>query len=467
MPSKRLFSPGWLKDAIFYQIFPDRFYNGDRSNDPTVCEPWGNVPTPANFFGGDLAGIALKLDHLKKLKVNALYLTPIFKAETNHKYDTADYLTVDPAFGTNDEFKGLVDKLHDDQIKIILDGVFNHTGSGFSHFRDLVKNGEKSQYKDWYLVHDFPISINPTSYETCGGCTYLPKLNFDNPAVRSYILEVARYWIREFGIDGWRLDSAIKVPVHFWQEFNKTIKEVSPNAYLVGELWWEPTPWLNREIFDGGTNYLLRSLMMNFFAKHEMDAEDFRVEVDSLINRLGDAGYSMLNFLGSHDTPRSYTTFQGEVSKLCLAITFLFCMVGSPMISYGDEIGLSGNGDPDCRRCMVWDPDKWDMRIWDCYRQMTSLRSSYSVLRSGEYESLMAFDRLFAFRRFSENENILIILNAGNTVENIAVPTHSQHSEWMDHNSGEIQKSESQVIHISRMPAYSAKILIGRTSIEQ
>ena len=175
-------------------------------------------------------------------------------------------------------------------------------------------------------MHKFPLQTHPTSYETCGGCTYLPKLNIQNPGVRSFLLDVARFWLVEAGIDGWRLDSAVKVPRDFWQEFRQVVKTNSPDAYLVGELWWEPGPWLTPPLFDGGTNYLLRALILTFFARHEMDAEDFRVEVDSLLDRLGEAGNWMLNFLSSHDTPRAFTLFNGEVSdfKASHHVSFLY-----------------------------------------------------------------------------------------------------------------------------------------------
>lgn len=462
MPFQTAQPPAWVKDAIFYQIFPDRFSNGDPANDPRNCEPWGNPPTPANFFGGDLAGIAQKLDYLQRLKINALYLTPIFQAETNHRYDTTDYYNIDPALGTNTSFQYFVNQLHERGLRIILDGVFNHTGDSFPQFQNLLQENERSPYKDWYLVHKYPLQVNPTSYETCGGCTYLPKLNIHNSEVRSYLLDVARFWLFEACIDGWRLDSAVKISQDFWQEFRQVVKTTSPQAYIVGEVWWEPTPWLNNATFDGGTNYLLRTLILTFFARREMDAEDFRVEIDSLITRLGEAAYFMLNFLSSHDTPRAYSLFHGEVKSLRLAIIFLFCMVGAPLIYYGDEIGLPGGNDPDCRRCMIWDTSQWNEQVLACYEQMATLRSAQEALRRGGYESLLAFERLFVFRRFTENENILIVLNAGNAAEEIRIDTHSDHATWIDYLTGQKFLSEHGFLTLSNVPATSALILIGK-----
>jgi cyclomaltodextrinase len=454
--------PDWVRDSIFYQIFPDRFCRGGNALSGTGIEPWGNRPTANNFFGGNLDGIGQKLDHLKELNINAVYLTPIFRAETNHKYDTADYYLIDPGFGSNESFKEFVENLHHHKIRLILDGVFNHSGKNFPPFVDLLKEGEKSPYRDWYRVLRFPLTIHPTTYETCGGSTYLPKLNLEHEEVRSFLLDVARFWIEKYGIDGWRLDSAVKVPRSFWKEFHATVKKASPEAYVVGELWWEPTPWLDQGLMDGGTNYVLRSLMLTFFARKEMDAEDFRFEIDSLVTRLGNAASYMVNFLSSHDTPRAFSIFQGEVDYLRLAIIFLFCMVGTPMIYYGDEVGLPGQNDPDCRRCMPWEPREWNPTIFDCYKQLSKLRASEIALRRGDYESLLAIDRLLVFRRFTADRNIIVVLNVGNEMVNIKIDTHSEHEKWLNFFTGEIVQIENQIIELDVIPSTSALIYISQ-----
>lgn len=455
-------SPSWVKDAIFYQIFPDRFYRGRADQENKSFEPWGNLPRVDSFFGGNLDGILKKLDHLQMLKINALYLTPIFKAETNHKYDTSDYYLIDPAFGSNEEFKMFVDSLHQQSLKVILDGVFNHSGEKFPPFVDLWNKGEKSSYKEWYRILRFPLTIYPTTYETCGGCTYLPKFNLDNEQVRALLLDVARYWIKNYSIDGWRLDSAVKVPTNFWKDFYTIVKGLSPDAYVTGEVWWEPTTWLAKGMMDGTTNYLLRSLMLTFFARHEMDAEDFRVEIDSLIARLGESAGYMLNFLSSHDTPRAFTQFNGEIKYLRLAIIFLFCMMGVPMIYYGDEIGLPGGSDPDCRRCMPWDPKDWNTAILECYKKVSSLRTSQIALRRGKYESLLANDHLFAFRRFFEDQSIIVLLNVGNEMVNINIDTNSSHMYWLNYFTGEVIKTENSKIKFPRISSADAIILIAQ-----
>ena len=198
--------PDWVNDAIFYQIFPDRFRNGDPSNDPPGVEPWGAEPTRENFFGGDLAGVTEGLPYIKELGCNALYLNPIFQAGTNHRYDTDDYFEIDPALGDDADFDRLITRAHELGVRVVLDGVFNHCGVGFAPFSDVVVNGLDSRYRGWFDVYDFPVRVGePANYATCGGAHYLPRLNTREPEVEAFIHEVALHWLSR-GIDGWRLD---------------------------------------------------------------------------------------------------------------------------------------------------------------------------------------------------------------------------------------------------------------------
>ena len=424
--------PNWVKDAIFYQIFPERFFNGDPSNDPKHVEPWGNLPSRTNFFGGDLQGILDKLDYLQDLGVNALYLNPIFKAHTNHKYDTTDYLQIDPAFGTNALFIDFVGELHRRGMRIVLDGVFNHSGDGFWAFEDLVAKGEKSKYKDWYFVRSFPITKSPLSYYTCGGADYLPKLNVYHPEVKEYIFSVATHWLRGAGIDGWRLDTPCKIPFEFWREFRKEVKAINPDAYLVGEIWRDAGPWIKGDVFDGITNYRLRDLIIGFCSTGILDAEDFAYEVEHLHSTLGEAGFSMLNLLGCHDTPRVLTLFNGEVDRLLIAMVFMMTTVGAPLIYYGDEIGMLGENDPDCRRTMEWDQSRWNRRIYDLTRALTHLRNEHPALRRGTFESLLSFYKLYVYKRTYEGDEVIVILNPGPAVRELVIPTKSKAKHWQD-----------------------------------
>jgi cyclomaltodextrinase len=452
--------PEWVPDAIFYQIFPDRFFNGDPSNDPPNAEPWGNPPTPFNFFGGDLRGIIRKLDYLEDLGVNALYLNPIFKARTNHKYDTCDYYEVDTAFGGNSSLKELVEELHRRGMRIILDGVFNHCGDGFWAFEDIKTLGASSIYSDWFLVRSYPIRANPPSYYTCGGCWYLPKLNVSNPQVREYILKVATHWLEEAGIDGWRLDTPCKIPLDFWREFRTAVKVVDPQAYLVGEIWRDAGIWIKGNTFDGITNYRLRELILDYCANGILDAEDFAYEVASLHESHGSAAPFMLNLMGCHDTPRVLTVFRGEVERLLIALTFQFTTVGAPMIHYGDEIGMVGNTDPDCRRTMIWEEAKWNRQIFNLYLELIALRRSHKALRQGNFESLLTFDKVYAYRRVYRNDEIIVVLNPGQAVMDLGIPTNSQVEKWRDLIRGNKHNTENKLLLFECVPATSYTVLL-------
>lgn len=415
--------PLWVRDAIFYEIFPDRFANGDKNNDPHRTVEWGKKPTRRNFFGGDLKGIMDNVDYFKEININAIYLTPIFKANTNHKYDTQDYYSIDPTFGSKEDFKKLVNTLHKNGIKIILDGVFNHCGDSFWAFKDVLKNGESSIYKNWFNLRSFPLQKYPPNYQSYGSAGFLPKMNLLNEEVRDYLLGVADYWIKEFEIDGWRLDVPWKVPIGFWSQFRDVVKKANPNAYIVGEIWRDPKPWLDNNQFDGVMNYSLRNLVIEYFLLNKMDAEDFDYEGNYLRNCLHrDHQYFVLNLLGSHDTPRILTLCKDNFERLKLAMVFMFTYIGSPMIYYGDEVGIQGNNDPDCRRTMIWDRNQWNMDIFNLLKLLTELRINNEVLRRGDFETLLTFNGLYSFKRILGVEEVIIILNPWEEIHDLIIP---------------------------------------------
>lgn len=452
--------PDWVPDAIFYQIFPDRFCNGDSANDPLGTEPWGNPPTRENFFGGDLQGVLEKLDYLQGLGVNALYLNPIFRAQTNHKYDTCDYFEVDPAFGSNDLLKELVRELHWRDMRIILDGVFNHCGDGFWAFEDVKARGTASPYADWFIVRSYPIRASPPSYYAFGDTPYMPKLNLNHRPVREYVLEVATYWLEEAAIDGWRLDVPFKISLAFWREFRAAVKAVSPRAYLVGEIWREAGPWVQGDTFDGVTNYRLRELILDYCATNLLDAEDFAFELDMLRQSHGNAAPTMLNLLGSHDTPRILTVLRDDVDRLLIAVAFLMTTVGAPLIYYGDEIGLCGDMDPDCRRTMEWDEARWDPRISEAYRKLIGLRRAHPALRRGRVETLLTFDGVYAYRRVHEGDEVIVILNPRSAVTDLAIPTRSHANVWHEMWTGREQRAANGMLRFDYVPAVSFTVLL-------
>lgn len=456
--------PEWVQDAIFYQIFPDRFANGDISNDPVPITEWGSKPTIDNFFGGDLLGIINRLDYLQNLGINALYLNPIFKARSNHKYDTDDYYQIDPSFGDKRIFKSLVDECHQRGIRIILDGVFNHCGYDSVLFNDVIEREELSEYATWFNIHSYPIDKNVVNYQTCGGTWYLPKLNSDLPKVREYLFNVAAYWIREFGIDGWRLDVPWKIPVSFWIEFRQKIKNEFPDIYLVGEIWRDPANWVRGDTFDGVMNYSLRNCILDYCVYDRMDAEDFNYEIQLQLQIFQHSAPLQLNLLGSHDTPRIFTLCNEELKRELLAISFLFTYLGAPMIYYGDEIGLTGENDPDCRKCMPWDrKHEWNIIIKEHFEKLIKARLEHAALRRGTFRPLLMFNGIYAYQRQFENDTAIIVLNPRKAYHNIKIPYKGNDLEdknkWCDLLTGKTILAQNGNIYLEDLDAMTSLIL--------
>lgn len=411
-------TPEWVKHAVFYQIFPDRFANGNPLNDPPNVQPWGSPPTPYNFMGGDLQGILQKLDYLQELGVTAIYLNPIFQATSNHRYNTYDYYRIDPKLGTLNDFRTLLDEMHRRGMRLILDGVFNHCGRGFYAFHDVVENGSHSPYVGWFHIKKFPIhpyeGRKKANYESWWGIRSLPKFNTDNPQVRQFLLEVARYWIEQ-GADGWRLDVPNEIDDdEFWREFRRIVKAANPEAYIVGEIWKDAKRWLQGDQFDAVMNYLLRDLCIDFLAHSKIDAPAFARKIQRLLSRYPDeATYAQLNLLGSHDTPRWLTMCQEDVSRAALGYTLLFTLPGAPCIYYGDEIGMTGAADPHCRACFPWDTDRWNQTLYQHVKAMIALRKSTPVWRTGGFTPLLAESHVFAYARYDATDIGIVCLNVG------------------------------------------------------
>lgn len=377
-------SPDWLADAVFYQIFPERFANGDPTLDPPGVEPWGAEPTRDNFFGGDLAGITEHLDHIQSLGANAIYLTPIFEADTNHRYDAKDYFAIDHRLGDLGAFKTFLDAAHGRGIRVVLDAVLNHCGDGHWAFRDVVEKEAESEYVNWFSVESFPVQPHPVpNYRTCSGCYYLPKWNAYNPEVRDHHYRVARYWIEQ-GIDGWRLDVPYFINDNFWRGFRDVVKSIDEDLYIVAEEWRAPEQWLQGDLADGTMNYTLRDLVLGFVADRTIGAEQFAAGMNELTARVPEgARAAMLNLLGSHDTERLLTRHAGDVDTTKLSYALLLAAQGAPMIYYGDEVGLTGDNDPGCRGTMPWDASLWNHDLLAHIRELVALRAGHTALRRG------------------------------------------------------------------------------------
>jgi neopullulanase len=461
-------TPNWVKHAVFYQIFPDRFANGDPSNDPANVQPWGTPPTPHHFMGGDLQGILQKLHYLQELGVTALYLNPIFQSTSNHRYNTYDYFRIDPKLGTMEDFRNLVDELHRRGMRLILDGVFNHCGRGFYPFHDVVENGEHSPYVGWFHIKKFPIypydGRRKANYESWWGIRSLPKFNTDNPQVREFLFSVARYWIEQ-GADGWRLDVPNEIDDDtFWREFRQVVKSANPDAYIVGEIWKDARRWLQGDQFDAVMNYPLRDLCVQFVAEKSIDASRFALRLLRLFRRYpAEATYALFNLLGSHDTARWLTVCRGNVRRAMLGYTLLFTLPGAPCIYYGDEIGMEGEADPHCRACFPWDRRTWSRRLLKHIREMVALRQSSTAWRTGQFDVLFAQDGTLAYARWDDTAKFLVLLN--NASQPWQQPFSLHKLKWQDAVLQDVQSGAEYLVNKGwvqvTVPADSYSILRG------
>ncbi len=431
-------TPEWVKDAIFYQIFPDRFAKSDRVPKPSNLQPWGAAPTPHAYQGGDLLGVAEHLDYLSELGINAIYFNPIFQSGSNHRYHTHDYFRVDPMLGGDAALRELLDAAHARGIRVVLDGVFNHASRGFFQFHDILENGPESAYIDWFTVTDWPLrpyGSKQPNYFCWWNNPALPKFNTNTPAVRRFIYDVARHWL-EFGIDGWRLDVPFEIDDDsFWQEFRRVVKAANPEAYIVGEVWGEAGRWLQGDQFDAVMNYGVSRAALGFFARETFDrqyrpggfklvplgARAFANEIERLMSLYAwPIVQVQLNLLDSHDTARFINQAGGDVGALKLALLFLMTIPGAPCIYYGTEVGMAGGPDPDCRRAFPWhQPDTWDQDLLAFVRRATALRHAHPALRRGSYENLYAHDDVVAFARLANQESAVVLFNAGHEVRSV------------------------------------------------
>lgn len=427
----------WAEEGILYLIFPDRFNNGDKANDPEGTFEWGKDVTQKSMFGGDLRGIIDKLPYLKELGITILYMTPIFLSSSNHKYNTADYYKIDPHFGDLKTARELVEKAHSLGMKVLFDAVFNHSGSDFFAFSDVLKNQENSKYKDWYFIKSFPVSTERINYSTfANGAANMPKFNTANPEVRKYLLDVAEYWIKEAGIDGWRLDVSDEVDHLFWREFRKKVKSANSDAFITGELQHESSSWLRGDQMDSIMNYPLKEAMVDFFAKRTLSAEEMDSELSSARALYMDSiNRSLFNLMDSHDTVRFLTECGEDKYRLKLAAAFLFTYIGIPCIYYGDEIGISGGYDPLCRKCMVWDRDKQDIKLHEFYKTLIRIRKSNISLVYGDYVCIYKENNILSYKRTWEDDTILVILN--NSDSKGVINTEDISGSFLDLLSGE------------------------------
>lgn len=403
--------PDWVKDAVMYHIFPDSFADRKRGKK----------------LSGNLRGIIENIDYLYELGINLIYLNPIFKADSYHKYDTIDYFDIDPDFGTKEDFKELVEKLHEKNMKIILDGVFNHSGPNFFAFKDVMEKQEESGYKDWFYKLNFPLDYaDPPNYECFAYVKEMPKLNTSNPVLRKYICDVGRYWIREFDIDGWRLDVANEVDHDTWRAFRKAVKEEKKDAFLIAEIWEDAEVWLRGDQFDSAMNYTFTYLCRDFFAKNIISAREFDQMIQkSLMRYPFPVSLAQMNFLDSHDVPRFLYYCDGDRRKLELATFYLIMAPGVPSIFYGDEGFINGSTEPEYRADMPWDCLKGEdeTKFAEKIRNWINLRKKHPALRYGDYKCVeTSDDGIYIFKRECDEEKVICFINNSETKKLVTLP---------------------------------------------
>lgn len=417
--------PHWVKDIVWYQIMPDRFCRGTGFKDSEKFKPWNDTAdmTYADFFGGNINGITEKLDYIKELGFTGIYLTPLFKATTNHKYNPSDYLQIDSDFGTEADLINLVKQAHKKGIRVMLDAVFNHCGTDFFAWNDVLKNGKNSDYFNWFFINSD--SFYTDDIKTKDGRYYsfafeanMPKLNTNNDEVIKYFTAVCNEWIKRFDIDGIRFDVGNEISHRFIKHLYNQLKAIKPDIFLLGEIWHESSAWLQGDEYDSVINYPFYNCLNDFWAEKTMDSKALMYSINSCLSMYREQTTKVLfNFLDTHDTQRVIETCEG-VDVLLQKLTILMTMPGSPCVYYGTEIAMPGKCNPYNRSPMPWDEilaGKYST-VSDEFKKIIEIRKNCKQLKSTEVEWIHneKYPRLIGYKRASvaEKEIINVIINA-------------------------------------------------------
>mgnify|MGYP004452334305 FL=1 len=412
--------PQWAANKVVYQIFPSRF----ASTQPVDKKLWYKAPiTPMDDLHGNLRGIIEHLDYIKDLGIDVVYLTPIFKSNSCHKYDTIDYYQVDPSFGTTEDLKELVQKSHERGMKVVLDAVYNHSGREFFAFQDILEKGEKSKYLDWYFIDELPPKGEwgeIPNFKCFGYYGGMPKLNLKNPEVEKYITDVACYWIKECDIDGWRLDVGDEISHFFWKNFRKAIKAVKKDMLIIGEIWHYAGDFLEGDEWDTVMNYPFYLNLIDLLADEKINVSQFVQNLGYLKGRLNKKCYPLMwNLIDSHDTARFLHLCNDNKKKQHLAAAFQLLLPGMPMVYYGDEYAMPGANDPDCRRGMYWDEEYQDKEMYNWYKKLIQIRKTHACIVDGELIETITNDDedTIVLIRKSGEEILAMIFNCGSSIK--------------------------------------------------
>lgn len=380
-------TPDWAREVTWYQILPDRFRCSNQQGEDLQPDTWGTQSGQTYKAGGNLWGILDKLDYIQELGFNGLYLCPVFEGETWHKYDTMDYMKVDPAFGGNEALEKLVAEAHKRGMKVMLDAVFNHIGHRSPIWLDVIEKGEESKYKDWFYINKFPVEKDKNfdsetgilSYEAFADIVEMPKLNVDNPECRDYLLNVTKYWTEKLNLDAWRLDVSIEVSHQFWREFRQCVHAIKPDCFIVGENWHEGMNWLRGDQFDSFMNYPISQPMIDYFSYQETTNQEFMSRFTNASIMYPKQNQAvMLNLIDSHDTSRILTVCGGDLERVKLMYVVLLTQPGSPSIYYGSELAMQGKMFTTARDVVNWDESSYENDLRPLFKELLTLRVKHN-----------------------------------------------------------------------------------------
>ncbi|MCK4258940.1 MAG: glycoside hydrolase family 13 protein [Halanaerobiales bacterium] len=415
-------------NSIVYQCFPDTFCKIGNISTSIELETWGSEPSHFSFFGGNLKGIISKLDYLSNLNITHLYLTPIFEAKSNHRYDCINYKNIDPLLGNKEDFEELVEKAHSKNIKITLDIVLNHCGVNYFAFQDVLQKQEKSKYKDWFVIEKFPVEVksyNP-NYKCWWNNGNMPEFNFNNPEVRDHLLDICKFWITEYNVDGWRIDVSSEIEIKFLKKLRTELKTLKSDTLLIGENWKDASLFLNDgDTLCGVTNYIYwwklltpllveKKLNISTFATFLMDVY-FKYPHNRVLNNW--------NIISSHDIPRFISMLENK-KDIYYAVFLQFMLPGTPILYYGDEIGLEGLDDPLNRACMNWDLDFNNNKLFKWYKLLINIYLKEKSINQGHLSIIKADDtrKIFIFKRYLKDSSIIYCaMNMSNERKSISL----------------------------------------------
>ena len=454
--------PSQISRGPIYQIFPDRFANGSKANDPKNVMPWDGIPTYGNRFGGDAIGVKQNLDYLASLGVQTIYFNPIFASPSNHRYEADSYKLVDPEFGTNADFADMAKAMADRKMGIVMDFAFNHTSPRFFAFKDIMERGEASPYTKWYFIKRYPVVVqdNPP-YEAWFGFPSMPKLDVMYKPAQDHLLSVVPFW-RSLApnLVGARLDVANEVDMRFWRAFRKSTKAMDPNFWILGEHWGDGNPWLKGDQWDSVMGYQFREACLQYFAYGNGTADSFAQRLNSIYNSYApQVSRNLMLLISSHDTARFLTLAKGDQTKQMLAATVQFTWPGVPSVYYGEELGMEGDRDPDNRRGMPWDMATDDNPMLKYYRQLAKVRASSPALQEGELSDVSGNQTtgVVQYRRTLGKNQAWVALNTGKKPQTVTLPAES--IIWHDALSDVTVTRDNNTISFLLNPGQSAVLL--------